>query len=136
MTIIGFSFKKISAERTKGIKSAKVNVANNVSLKKVEESEVPGGVGKQKALRFTYEYVTTYEPSIGNITIGGEVIYLVAPDVVEKTVKEWKKNKKIEKKMLTPILNTILSKCSIKGLIISQDLNLPSPVQLPRVTVK
>ncbi len=135
MTIIGFNFRKISAEKGK-IVSGKINIANNVALKNVEESEIPVGAKKQKALKFTYEYLTKYEPEAGSISIEGDILFLAAEETVDKTIKNWKKSKQIDKEMLTPLLNTILSKCSIKGLMISQDLNLPSPMQLPRVTVK
>ncbi len=135
MTIIGFNFRKISAERSTA-PNGKVNIANNVAVKNVEEASLPMGSKKQKALRFSYEFVTNYEPKIGSISIEGDVLYLAPEEVIEKTLKEWKKNKKIDKEILTPILNTILTRCSIKGLLISQDLNLPSPMQLPRVTVK
>ena len=135
MTVIGFSFKKITAERSSA-PSGNVNISNNVSLKKVEETSVPVGSKSQKALRFSYEFITNYEPKFGSIIIEGDVLYMSSNEIVEKTMKAWKKDKKIEKEMLTPILNTILTKCSVKGLLISQDLNLPSPMQLPRVTVK
>ncbi len=135
MTIIGFNFRKIVAERSINA-SGKINIANNVALKKVEEAAVPMGSKKQKALRFTYEFVTKYEPNIGNITIEGDVLYVAEEDVVEKTLKTWKKDKRVDKEILNPLLNTILTRCSIKGLLMSQDLNLPSPMQLPRVTVK
>jgi hypothetical protein len=135
MTIIGFNFKKISAER--GITTnGKVSISNNVSLKNVEEASIPVGAGKQKALRFTYAFTTKYEPKIGVIDIEGDVLFLASEKTIESTLKDWKKNKKIDKEILTPLLNTILTKCSVKGLLISQDLNLPSPLQLPRVAVK
>jgi hypothetical protein len=135
MTIIGFSFRKIVAEKGETT-ATKVNISNNVSLKKVEEANIPVGKGNQKALRFTYEYTTKYEPNTGSMLIEGDVLYLAAEDVVEKTVKNWKKTKKVDKEILAPVLNTVLNKCSIKGILLSQDLNLPSPMQMPRVTVK
>ncbi|MBN2421574.1 hypothetical protein JXB27_04820 [Candidatus Woesearchaeota archaeon] len=135
MTIIGFSFRKINAERSE-VKSGKVNVSNNVSLKNVEEASIPVGAAKQKALKFTYEFSTKYEPKFGSINIEGDLLFLSSAETVEKTIKEWKKNKKVDKEILTPILNTILNRCSIKGLLMSQDLNLPTPLQMPRVSVK
>ena len=105
-------------------------------MKKVEEASIPVGKANQKALKFSYEFVTKYEPNLGNINIEGELLYLVPNDVVEKTLKEWKKDKKVSKELLAPILNAVLNKCSIKALLMSQDLNLPTPMQLPRVSVK
>ena len=135
MTVIGFSFKKVTAERTSAA-AGKVNITNNVSIKKIEEASIPVGNGKQKTLRFSYEFVTKYEPSVGSIVIEGDVLYLASEDVITKTLKGWKKDKKVDKEVLTPVLNTVLNRCSIKGLLLSQDLSLPSPVQMPHVTVK
>ena len=135
MSIIGFNFRKIMPERNTP-SAGRVNIANNVSLKNVEGAFVPVGSKNQKAIRFTYEFVTKYEPELGSINIEGDVLYLAAEDTVDKTLKSWKKDKKVDKEILTPILNAILSRCSVKGLLISQDLNLPSPLQLPRVDVK
>lgn len=136
MTIIGFSFRKINAERGQVALGGKVSIANNVSIKDVEEASIPVGTAKQKALKFGYEFITSYTPKIGNMVIEGEVIFLTAAEAVDKTIKSWKKDKKVDKEILTPVLNAILSKCSIKGLLLSQDLNLPSPMQMPRVQVK
>jgi hypothetical protein len=135
MTIIGFNFRKILAERGQ-TNVSKINIANNVAVKKVEEADIPVGSKKQKALRFTYEFSTKYEPDLGTILIEGDVLFLASDDKIEKTLKEWKKDKKVDKEILSPILNTILNRCTIKGLLLSQDLSLPSPLQLPRVTVK
>lgn len=136
MTVIGFNFRKITAEKSPSALAGKINIANNVSLKNVEEVSVPLGKDKHKALKFVYEFVTKYEPAVGNINIEGDILYLATKETHDKTLKEWKKDKKIDKDILNPLLNTILTRCSIKGLLISQDLNLPSPVQLPKVTVK
>ena len=136
MTIIGFSFRKINAERGKMDKGSKINVANNVTVKNVEESVIPVGSKKQKALKFTYLFSTQYTPKVGFINIEGEVLYLAPEDKVKETIKSWKKGKKVEKTMLAPVLNAVLSRCSVKGLLVSQDLNLPSPMQLPHVTIK
>jgi hypothetical protein len=135
MTIIGFNFRKITAERPDSV-TGKINISNNVTLRKVEEANIPVGKDKQRALKFGYAFETKYEPKAGSILIEGEVIYLAPEDVVDKTLKGWKKDKKVDKEILQPILNSVLSKCSIKGLMLSQDLNMPSPLQLPRVTVK
>jgi len=135
MTVIAFNFRKITAERSPNA-SGKVSVTNNVALKKVEEASVPVGNAKQKALKFSYEYITKYEPGMGNINIEGDVLFLTAADEVDKVLKSWKKDKKVGKEILTPVLNTILNKCSVKGILLSQDLNLPTPMQMPHVTVK
>jgi hypothetical protein len=36
---------------------------------------------------------------------------------------------------MSAILNTVLTKCNIEALILSQEVNLPSPIPLPKVKV-
>ena len=68
MAIVGFDFTKITAER-KGNVKGKVNIKNNVSIKKVEKASLSLGSAKQTGLRFYFEFTAVYEPNIGNITI-------------------------------------------------------------------
>ena len=44
----------------------------------------------------------------------------------------WKKNKKIgDEKVALQVLTTILTKCNIKALTLSQEIGLPPPIPLP-----
>ena len=42
-------------------------------------------------------------------------------------------SKKVPKDVMTAILNTVLTKCNIEALILSQKVNLPAPIPLPAV---
>src|SRR3989344_2906665 len=55
MPIAGFSFRKISAERTEGT-GTKINIENNVSVKNIEDIDI--GLNKEgnKTLKFTFEF--------------------------------------------------------------------------------
>lgn len=135
MTIIATNFTKISVEK-KGAVKGKVSIANNVSIKNAEKTEIAIGSSKQEALKFTFEFVAKYEPNVGQTTLNGELIFLEKPDKIKEIADEWKKNKKVQKEVMAPILNNILTKCNIEALILSREINLPPPVQLPRVNVK
>ena len=56
-----------------------------------------------------------------------------------KSVKEildgWKKDKRLPKETMTNVLNTILGKCNVEALILSERINLPPPIPLPKVQV-
>ncbi|MBI2659814.1 hypothetical protein HYX07_01495 [Candidatus Woesearchaeota archaeon] len=58
----------------------------------------------------------------------------------QKKAKEilgnWKKDKKLPKEMMAGLLNTILTKCNVQALILSQQVNLPPPIPLPKVQVQ
>jgi hypothetical protein len=135
MTIIATNFTKISVEK-KGAVKGKVSIANNVSIKNAEKTEIAIGSSKQEALKFTFEFVAKYEPNVGQTTLNGELIFLEKPDKIKEIADEWKKNKKVQKEVMAPVLNNILTKCNIEALILSREINLPPPVQLPRVNVK
>jgi hypothetical protein len=134
MTIIGFNFIKINIEK-KGPVKGKINISNNVSIKDVEEIKISLGKSEQKALRFIFEFVSKYEPNIGDITLKGEIIDLEDDKKTKEITDKWKKDKKLSKDMTTLLLNNVLAKCNIQALILSRDINLPPPIPMPKVEV-
>ena len=131
MTVIGFSFNKMQIEKKNPVKG-KVSINNNVGIKNLEETKLNINTTK-KALKLDFEFTSVYEPGIGKILLTGEVIYLVEKDKADTIVKNWKKNKKIEKDIMTNILNNVLAKCNVQALILSKDMNMPPPIPLPKV---
>ena len=96
MTVVGFSFTKIEAEKSE-TRSSKVNIGNNVSIKEIKDANISLGTEKQKAVKFIFEFKSSYDPAIGKIQLTGEVIYLESVDKIKKVTDEWQKNKKIDK---------------------------------------
>jgi hypothetical protein len=135
MTVVGFSLLKIAAER-KGNGRSKLNIGNNITITNVTESEISLGANKETALVCSFEFETKYEPAIGNIVINGEVIYLIDAKKEKEVLAKWKKDKKLEDAITMDVLNHALNKCNIEALLISRDLNLPSPVPLPKISLK
>ncbi|MBW2991430.1 hypothetical protein KY348_07055 [Candidatus Woesearchaeota archaeon] len=131
MTVIGFSFTKMLIEKKNPVKG-KVSINNNVGIKEVEETKLNINTNR-KALKLDFEFSSVYEPNIAKILLTGEVIYLVDKDRAAEVLKNWKKNKKLEKDMMTQILNNVLAKCNVQALILSKDMNLPPPIPLPKV---
>ncbi|MBS3136354.1 hypothetical protein J4401_05325 [Candidatus Woesearchaeota archaeon] len=132
MPIVGFNFTKIGCERGEA-RAEKVNISNNISLKDVKETELSLGNEKQKVIKFIFEFVSKYEPSIGKIMLVGEVLYLEGTPKAQKIIEDWKKTKNLEKDLMTFLLDTVLSKCNVQALILSQEVNLPSPIPLPKI---
>ena len=135
MTIIGMQFSKISIEKMNPL-TGKISIKNNVTIKTVEKSEITLGTTKQDILKFTYEYKADYEPKIALITLVGNLSYMEKPEKIDELVKQWKKDKNLPKEILTPILNSIYTKCNVQALVMAREINLPPPIQLPKVTLK
>ena len=133
--IIATNFTKILVEKKSAAKG-KLSISNNVSIDNVEQTEIAISAAKQKALKFIFEFKSKYEPNIGEIVLNGELVFIEKPDKLKEITDSWKKDKKVPKEVMASILNNILAKCNVEALILSREINLPPPVQLPRVTVK
>ncbi|MFW6230766.1 MAG: hypothetical protein ACOC32_01950 [Nanoarchaeota archaeon] len=135
MSIVSISFSKIQAEKHKPIQG-KVNVANNVAIKKIEKADFVVGDVKQDCLKFSFEFTSKTEPEIGEIVFGGDVIFLAKKETVADVVAAWNAKKPVQKEIITPVINAVLKKCNIEALVLSQTMNLPAPLKLPSVSPK
>ncbi len=134
MAIVGFNFSKIQAARHNPVRG-KINISNRVAIKDVEQADLSLGKDKQKGVKFIFNYVSKYEPKIGDIELEGDLLYLSDDKAVKGILDEWKKSKKIPESVMGSILNTILSKCNIQALVTSKDVNLPPSVPMPKVQI-
>ncbi|MBN1377428.1 hypothetical protein JW949_03820 [Candidatus Woesearchaeota archaeon] len=132
--IIGFNFTKISAEK-KGNPKGNIKVKNNITITDVDESKSNIGKGK-KAVNFKFKFSSEFNPDIGSIEIEGNVADLTDEKDSAKLVKEWKKNKNVTKEFAARILSKALRECSVEAITLSKEMNLPSPVPLPKIENK
>jgi hypothetical protein len=134
MTIVGLQINKINVEKLAPAKG-KVSVNNNVAVKDVEKTDLTFGASKQDALKFTFEFKASYEPKIATMIFEGTVTYFDKPEQIETLYKGWKKDKKVPPEVMTPILNSILTRCNVEALLLAREVSLPPPIPLPRVKV-
>ncbi len=130
--IVGFGFTKLSAEK-KDPAAGKIDINNNVSIKDAKEDNLSFGKDKQNVIKFLFEFTSNYEPNVGAILFEGEVLYLDEPKKVKEILSSWKKDKQIPKEIMGMLLNAVLSKCNVQALILSQNVNLPPPIPMPKV---
>ncbi|MEK6946310.1 MAG: hypothetical protein AABX32_01780 [Nanoarchaeota archaeon] len=130
--IIGFGFTKLSAEKNAQAKG-NIDINNNVSIKDVQEDSFSMGKEKQNVLKFTFDFTSKYEPNVGTVLLEGELLYVEEPKKVKEILSSWKKDKKLDKELMATLLNTLLVKCNVQALILSQQINLPPPIPLPKV---
>lgn len=129
MPIVGFNFEKLNVEKIGEIKG-EINVKNNVAVIDITAEKFPAS--KDEFLKFSFNYNLQYEPEVGKMEIIGNVIFTDAADKLKDILKQWKKDKKIADDVMLVVLNTVLFKCNIKALSMSQDVNLPPHLQMPR----
>ena len=134
MPIVGFQFDKVSAHKSGTVKG-KIDIAHNVNIKDVKQEELTLDK-KQNVLKFTFEFKVEYKPDLGNISLEGHLLYLDTPEKIKELGEAWKKKKKLPDEITSNVINMVLAKSNIKSLILSQDVNLPPQIQLPKATVK
>lgn len=140
MSIVGFNFTKMNVEKKDVKRTGKVEVANNVLINNIEQSKFinsPDQIG----LKYDFVYESKYDPEFGHIKLVGNLVSLEKKDEGEKLLHIWEKEKKMSKELMDTdvmrkILNTILAKTNVQALILSKDVNLPSPIPLPKVNVE
>lgn len=133
MAIIGFNFTKIAAQKLSN-KTGKVQVNNNIAIKNIEQSKFSGDE-KRSAVRVVFRYDGVYEPKIAHMQFEGDVLLMMEKKEAEELVKGWEE-KKAPVQSLSGAMNHVLERCTIEGVILARDMNLPSPVPLPKVNAK
>jgi hypothetical protein len=130
MPVVGLSIKSIDAKKLAEVTFG-VKVKSDTNLKTVKEQDLPGF--DKKALLVGFEFSTQYlapkDKKVAEFIIGGDV--LVVDDKYKEILESWKKDKKLPDEIGLQVVNVIFNKCSKKSIILSDDLQLPSPVPLP-----
>ena len=134
--IAGFGFTKLNAQKTNA-PQGKIDINNNVSIKDVVEDSLQMGNERNSVsvIKFIFEFTSKYEPEVGTILFEGELLYMENPKKTKEILSSWKKTKQLPKELMAGLLNTILVKCNVKALILSQDVNLPPPIPMPKVQI-
>ncbi|MCK5477043.1 MAG: hypothetical protein KAI55_03920 [Candidatus Aenigmarchaeota archaeon] len=131
---------KISAENKLILKKQekKMEIGNTLSIKKIEEQElVSGSDKKEKTLFISYEFKIIYktgENELGNIDFSGSLLW--RSEDIEEFIETWKKDKKLPEKYSFIIMNSILRKCILSAINISEQINLPPPINIPIIQEK
>ena len=131
MAIVKINLHKLKAERNLSSKTGQVRINNNVSIKNVEDMDF--SVEGKKGLRFTFSFNCNYEPELGAIEVEGQVLFVEDNKKVDEIKTEWKNGKKLPRDVMEQIINAALHKGNIQAIKVSEDVNLPSPLPLPKV---
>lgn len=132
MGIVGFSFKKILAEKMKN-PQGEIKLEHNLSFNNVESTNVNFGSDDKGFLKIDYTLLINYREDIGRIEISGEVIYSDTKQICEEVLKEYEANKKIPDQINALILRYCFEKSLVKSLSVADELNLPMPVPLMKM---
>lgn len=131
MPIVGFYIKSISAFR-KDVPKGRIDINSTPQIVSIDKSSI-GLKKKEDALEIGFEFITKYEPDVGEIKIAGNVMYI--GDKIKNVLSVWKKEKNIQKEVEIEIKNFLFRKCMILGINLSEQMNLPPPLMFPRMYI-
>ena len=132
MAIIGLSFKAIEGKKGEEDVRAEIKVNSVPRINSLKEIMVP--TLQKKVISMDFEFVTYYDPKVGEIKIGGELLYLT--DKMKELIDKWEKEKKLPEKSSLEVLNYLFRRCLLKVSNIAEDLQLPPPIPLPKIKAK
>jgi len=138
MQIIGFNFTKMHGEKSPDFKSCGMNT--HVEFIDMEKDTVPFDE-KLTALKASFKYILEYGDDLqekkkakilGEISFEGNIILSVTEEESKQLIKSWKKQK-LSPDSLLPLYNFILKKCSLRSVVLQEDLNLPTHLNIPQL---
>lgn len=132
MSVIGIRFRSFEARREQGKVTPQIKVNSVPKITDVKETNLP--MFDKKALSVGFDFVTQYDPNIGNIKLSGEVYYLAKDNTV--VMKSWKDKKAVPEDIRIDVLNHLFRACLLKIANLADDLQLPPPMAIPRVKPK
>ena len=131
MKIVGFTFKKISIEKTSDkFKDLKINTKIDILGVKQIKPEI--FQPKEELIEVEFNYIIDYSPDIAKISLSGNVLIMADGKVIKDFIKQWKK-KKIPEEHRILIFNVILKKSNLKAMQLEDEMNLPLHIPLPSV---
>ncbi len=133
MPVLDVIFEKLEANRRDTEqKAGDFKVNSNSVVKKIEKKDVQG-VGESVVVHF--EFATTYDPNVGDIKVGGRVIY-VAPKISEIIKEEKGKTTIKDISIMQEVQNVILRASTLQALWLAKEARLPMPIQLPSIILE
>ena len=126
MPVVGFTFQKMSIERT-GHPHGKVQINSNVGITDMSKTTFQMKSTQEPGLKIDFKYSCIYEPNIGSVNISGDLMLVDSQKKLDDLFKQWKK----DQKPIPEIVNMVMNRCMIQAVVLSRDVNLPPPIQMP-----
>ena len=130
MPIMGMTYSKILAKK-KDVSSANVQIKTAPEILDVAESKLTGMGPDTEVLIVSFRLASKFKPDIGSLEIEGKIIYNA--DNIAKILAAWKKDKALPAENHVEIINHIFRKVCVEALHISDVMQLPPVINLPKL---
>lgn len=136
MALVGFNFTSMGGE-VKGQPKGKYSITPTMGLKdvKVQDFHLAKDDSK-KVLNIKFQVGFKYNPDIATIAMTGEMLYLIPAEMAPSVESTFKEKKSLPETITKHVMKTIFNKGQTQAIVIARDLNLPSPVPLPKLSIE
>jgi len=132
MAIIGLNYKKIIAEKSgSGRENMKINTGPEIV--DIRKTKLQGFENDMDVLSVDFRFNSVTDPDVARINIEGTIIYKA--DKPEDILKSWKNGKTMPSFAHIEIVNYLFKKVGILALQLSDTLQLPPVISMPKVEV-
>ncbi len=139
MGVVSSNVYEISVKKKKPL-TGRVNVENKPKITDVKATKIVAsfaGDTKVPGIVVDFEYVTEYQQDkevLAEILLKGSVLYTVKDEKeAENLEKGFKEDKKLKEEVEIAVLNHILNKGTLLALDLSQKVELPPVINMPRI---
>ncbi len=82
-----------------------------------------------------FSYLVSYTPNTASLKLEGEALITDEPERIDKMIKSWKQNKKLDEETGAALLNAVNPYVSYNSLLILRVFNLPPHIAPPPIQV-
>ncbi|MHA1873829.1 MAG: hypothetical protein ACTSVB_06925 [Candidatus Heimdallarchaeaceae archaeon] len=129
MTVLGFILTSIEASVDESKLGKEMKINSSPTIESIEKKEINVSNFKE-VLSIKFAFETKYGEDVGKIVLKGELLYHT--EDMDEVLKDWKE-KKLKDKIGLEVLNTIMRRCLIQAIYLSEQLRLPPPIAFPIV---
>ena len=128
MPIIGISLNSVEAKKNKAGPTGEININSTPRITSIEETDLKPL--EKKVLNIAFEFLTTYG-EVGEIKLNGDILFM--HDKHKEILEHWKNAKMLQQEVAVDVFNSLFAKCLLKSSMIAEELQLPLPLNIPRV---
>jgi hypothetical protein len=122
---------KIEAERKENVKvEGQMRILPVPRILQLQEIQVPGPTGKVTIVEVQFEYVTNYDPPVGELKVSGTIMFQEAEPIRKQLIDTWKENRQINPDLGREIIYRMTQQAFLVMMNLARELNLPSPMPL------
>lgn len=133
MGVIGFNFTKIEAKKDveKQVAQKGMEVNHSISFTNIVKVPLNMTSSKSDVLRVEFDFAIKYQ-DVGNIHLQGEALYTDVEEILEESIKSYEADKKLPEMVDLTIRKFVYNKSLMQAMNLSDLLNLPAPIPLPK----